>query len=336
MLVRDVVIIGSGPAGLATAIAAKKAGLTYTVLEKGLVVNTVFRYPTNMVFFTTAELLEIGTLPFVTPYDKPTRIEALRYYRRVVDYYQLEIQTGEEVLRVFPDRGPDDARVLSLESRTARGVRRTHHARFVVLATGAFDHPNLLGVAGEDLPHVAHYYSETHPYYRQRVVIVGGKNSAAETALELYRSGSTVTLVHRGPGLGESIKYWVLPDIENRIREGSIAARFNTSVLEIRPTTVLVECDGAREELDADAVLLLTGHHSDAGLFDRCGIQYDETCLVPVFDPHTFETNVEGLFIVGQAQTGRNAGRIFIENGRFHGEQAIRVIAERVNRPLVV
>jgi thioredoxin reductase (NADPH) len=329
MLVRDVLIVGAGPAGLAAAIAAGRAGLTHAVLERGLLVNSLFHFPTNMVYFTTPELLEIGGLPFVTPYEKPTRFEALRYYRRVVDHFDLDIRTQEEVLRVFADRGPGGGRRLSVDTRTQRGVRRTHHARFVVIASGAFDRPNLLGVPGEDLPHVSHYYREAHPYYRRRVVIVGGKNSAAEAALELYRAGAAVTLVHRRSALGESIKYWVLPDIENRIKEGSVAARFDTRVLEIRPTSVLVECRGVQEELEADAVLLLTGHHSDAELFERCGIAYNPETFEPEFDAQTLETRVEGLFLAGAVQTGRNSGRIFIENGRFHGEQVIRVIAER-------
>jgi thioredoxin reductase (NADPH) len=329
MQVRDVAVIGAGPSGLATAIAAHRAGLSYIILEKGIVVNTVFHYPTNMVFFTTPELLEIGNLPFVTPYEKPTRFEALRYYRRVVDHYRLDIQAEEELLRVFPDQGPAGERVLSMETRTGRGVRRLHHARHVVLATGAFDRPNLLNVPGEDLPHVSHYYREAHPFFRKRVLIVGGKNSAAEAALELYRAGATVTLVHRRAQLGDSIKYWVLPDIENRIKEGSVTALFGTCVVEIRPTTVVVESDGGRQEVAADAVLLLTGHHSDTDLFERCGIVYDADTFEPQFDRTTLETNVEGLFLVGAVQTGRNSGRIFIENGRFHGEHAIRIIAER-------
>jgi thioredoxin reductase (NADPH) len=332
MVVRDVVIVGAGPSGLAAAIAARQAGLSYVVIEKGVLVNTVFHYPTNMVFFTTPELLEIGRLPFVTPYDKPTRFEALRYYRRVVDHYELDVCCEEEVLRVFPDQSADGTRVLSIDSRTARGVRRTRHGRFVVLATGAFDKPNLLGIPGEDLPHVSHYYREAHPYYRKRVVVVGGKNSAAEAALELHRAGATVTLVHRRPRLGESIKYWVLPDIENRIAEGAVTAHFNTRVLEIRPTSVLVEASGARSEIAADAVLLLTGHHSDTELFERCGVRFNGATCEPEFDPQTYETNVEGMFLVGAVQTGRNSGKIFIENGRFHGERAIAVIAERVSR----
>ncbi len=330
MHVRDVLVVGAGPAGLATAIAAKRAGLSYLVLEKGLLVNTVFHYPRNMVFFTTPELLEVGDLPMVTPYAKPTREEALKYYRRVVDTYGLDISFEEEVVGVTPESDADGGRVLTVDTRSARGVRRALHARYVVLATGAFDAPNLVGVPGEDLPHVSHYFREVHPYYRKRVVIVGGENSAAEAALELYRNGASVTLVHRRATLGGSIKYWVRPDIENRIKEGAVVARFDTRVVEIRPTEVVVEHRGAHETLPADAVLLLTGYHSDEGLFDRTGVAYAPSNFAPRFDPQTFETNVEGLFLAGAVQMGRDSGQIFIENGRFHGEQDIRVIARRL------
>lgn len=330
MPVFDVLIVGAGPAGLAAAIAARRAGLSHLVLEKGVVVNSIYHFPTHMVFFTTPELLELGDLPFVTPYEKPTRFEALRYYRRVVDAFRLEVRTGEAVTDIRPESDRSGARLFAVESQSERGTRRMHHARFVVLATGVFDWPNLLGVPGEDLPHVSHYYREAHPYYRKQVVVVGGKNSAAEAALELYRSGASVTLVHRGPALGDSIKYWVRPDIENRIREGAVQARFETRVVEIRPTSVVVERAGRRDEVPADAVLLLTGHHPDTALFERAGVRYDPETLVPAVDPDTFESNVEGLFLAGSVSTGRQAGRIFIENGRFHGQQVIRAIEARI------
>jgi thioredoxin reductase (NADPH) len=333
MHVYDVVILGAGPSGLAAAIAARRAGLSACVIEKGMVVDTLFHFPTNMVYFTTPELLEIGDLPFVTPYEKPTRFEALRYYRRVVSHYGLEIHTGEEALALAPHPAPDGSRLLLVDTKTARSVRRTHHARFVVIATGTFGSPNLVGVPGEDLPHVSHYYREAHPYYRKQVVIVGGKNSAVEAALDLYRSGAaSVTLVHRRPALGESIKYWVLPDIQNRIQEGSVKAHFNTRVVEIRPTTVVVEGEAGRRELEADAVLLLTGHRADTSLFERCGLAFDADTSAPVFDAQTLETSIEGVFVIGAVQTGRQSGLVFIENGRFHGEHVIRVIAERMSR----
>ena len=336
MPLRDVLIVGAGPSGLAAAIAAKQRGLDYVIVEKGVLVNSIFNFPMHMVFFTTPELLEIGGLPLVTPYDKPTRLEALRYYRRVVDTYGVQISFHEEVLDI--EREPAEPSspevsghaVFAVTTRTNRGVRRVRHARAVVLAIGYYDHPNCLGVPGEDLPHVSHYYTDAHPYYRQRVVIVGGKNSAAEAALELFRGGAHVTLVHRRAALGDSIKYWVKPDIENRIGEGSIAARFEARTVEIRPTEVVIEKDGRREEWPADAVFLLTGYHPDVDLMRRAGINVNDDTLAPDMSPETFESNVPNLFIAGGAVAGRQTGNIFIENGRFHGEKIIAVLAERI------
>ena len=237
MSVRDLIIVGAGPSGLATAIAAGQAGLDYTVLEKGVLVNSIYQFPVHMSFFTTPELLEIGGVPLVTPYEKPTRIEALRYYRRVAEKFDLGIEFGRQVTGLDRDAATG---VLTVTSTTSTGTR-TDRARAVVFAVGYYDHPNRLGVPGEDLPHVSHYYRDAHACYRQRVVIVGGKNSAAEAALELFRAGAHVTLVHRRSTLGASIKYWVKPDIDNRIAEGSIPARFDTRVVEITPEAVIVE-----------------------------------------------------------------------------------------------
>ena len=357
MSVRDLLIIGAGPSGLATAIAAKQQGLDHLIVEKGVLVNGIFNFPTNMVFFTTPELLEIGGLPLVTPYDKPTRLEALRYYRRVVDTYGLQVSFHERVVEIERE---DGVFVVTSEQHLpgepspggpAPGVRRVRQARAVVLAIGYYDYPNRLGVPGEDLPHVSHYYTEAHPYYRQRVVIVGGKNSAAETALELCRAGAHVTLVHRHATLGDTIKYWVRPDIDNRIKEGSIAARFETRVVEIRRGSVIVESAAGtlaggpppsrealadlgqasgREEIAADAVFLLTGYKPDIDLMRRAGITCQDDTLAPALDPETFETNVPNLFIAGGAIAGRNTGSIFIENGRFHGERIVQVLSERL------
>jgi thioredoxin reductase (NADPH) len=361
MAVRDVIIVGAGPSGLSAAIAAKRCGLDYQVVEQGVLVNSIYHFPPQMVFFTTPELLEIGGLPFVSPYDKPTRAEALRYYRKVVDTYDLQISYGETVVsierelteaddqisesgRVLEGRFSDKARenagralatdrpVFAVETRSSRGVRRVRHGRNVVFAIGYYDAPNLLRVPGEDLPHVHHYYKEPHPYYRQRVVIVGGGNSAAEWALELFRAGAHVTLVHRNPELKKTIKYWVRPDIENRIKEGSIAARFNACVTEIRPTSVLISSgsaiNGEKEELPADAVFLLVGYHTDWDLMERAGVSFRDK-RVPTYDSETFETNVPGLFLAGGAICGRDTSNIFIENGRFHGEKIIATIAAR-------
>ena len=327
MSVRDVLIVGAGPSGLATAIAARQRELDYLVVEKGVLVNSIFHFPTHMVYFTTPELLEIGGLPLITPFEKPTRLESLRYYRRVVDICGIQVSLHEEVVEVA--RQGDVFHVTTARDGGTAQTRHTHHARAIVLAIGYYDIPNTLGVPGEDLPHVSHYYKEPHPYYRQRVVIVGGRNSAAEAALELFRAGAHVTLVHRRAVLGESIKYWVRPDIENRIKEGSIAARFETRVVQICPQSVVVENAVGREEIPADAVLLLTGYRPDVDLMRRAGVHCDHDTLAPDLNPETFETNVPNLFIAGGAVAGRNTGSIFIENGRFHGERIIKVLAER-------
>jgi len=323
----DVVIVGAGPAGLAAAIAATKAGLSYQVIEKGALVNSLLHYPTEMVFFTTPELMEIGGLPFVSPNDKPSRMEALRYYRRATDTYDLKISFDQKVEQI--SRAGD---AFVVNARHMHGATSSWRGRSLVLATGAYDFANVMGVPGEDLPHVSHYYTAPHPFYRKQVVIVGGKNSAAEAALDLYRAGARVTIVHRRAGLGDSIKYWVKPDIENRIKEGSVAARFNTEVIEITPTHVVVEQDGRRDEIPADGVFLLTGYISDNHLLREAGIEIDPETCGPRHNPETYETNVKGLYVIGAMVAGKASGRIFIENGRFHGEVAIREIASRSNR----
>jgi thioredoxin reductase (NADPH) len=354
MPVRDVIIIGAGPSGLSAAIAAKQRDLDYLVLEQGVLVNSIYRFPPQMVFFTTPELLEIGGLPFMSPFDKPTRAEALNYYRKVVNAFDLQISYGEKVLSVEREDG-----VFVIETESGSGGRRARQARHVVMAIGYYDHPVMIRVPGEDLPHVHHFYGEAHPHYRQRVVIVGGGNSAAESALEMYRAGAHVTIVHRAPTLKPTIKYWVRPDIENRIKEGSIAAHFSAIVREIRPGSIViapcrgfssalpddvaVPADGSEDfeaparpapagelEIPADAVYLLTGYRTDKELLRHAGVLLNERDA-PVHDPETFETNVSGLFVAGGAIAGVDTGTIFIENGRFHGEKIIQVIAGRDN-----
>jgi thioredoxin reductase (NADPH) len=320
----DVLIVGGGPAGLAAAIAAHRRSLTYLVIERGVLVNSLWHFPPDMVFFTTPELLEIGGMPFASPYEKPTRQEALRYYRRVTDALGLAVALDEPVVGLTTGLGGE----FVVTSQPASGPAITRVSRSVVLATGAYDLPNLLGVPGEDLPHVSHYYRGAHQHYRRRVVVVGGKNSAAEAALELFRTGARVLLVHRGTELGASIKYWVKPDIENRIKEGSIRVMFSACVRAIMPHAVLLEGpDGAVTE-PADAVLLLTGYRSDVTLLQTVGAQAVDGA--PVHDPETFETTVPNLFVAGAAVAGRESGRIFIENGRFHGEVVIATIAGRM------
>jgi thioredoxin reductase (NADPH) len=348
---RDLLIVGAGPAGLAAAIAAREAGLDYEVLEKGVLTNSIFHFPRNQVFFTTPELLEIGGLPFVTPYEKPTRIEALRYYRRVVETFGLRVRLGEQVTAIRPENEPGErifvveavpaprdiqatlpstsARRASEPAPPAQAAARVRHARHVIVACGYFDHPNRLGVPGEDRAHVSHYYAEAHAFYGQRVVVVGGKNSAALAALDLSRHGAAVTLVHRQASLSDSVKYWIRPDVENRIRAGAIAARFDARVVEIRDRSVVLEGACGREEIAADAVLLLTGYHPDADLLRRAGARVDPETLAPEHDPATFETSVRGLFVAGSMVSGRETNRIFIENGRFHGQAIIRTILSR-------
>jgi thioredoxin reductase (NADPH) len=334
MPVREVLIVGGGPSGLATAIAARHFGLDYVVIEQGSLVDAIRRFPTHMVFFTTPELLEIGGIPLTTPFDKPTRVEALQYYRKVVDTFQLQVQLYEEVVSIQPPPAPGAEFIVESRLRQgyggqARGVTRVSEARNVVLAMGYYGLPNLLNVPGETLPHVSHYYQEAHPFYRQRVVIVGGKNSAAEAALEIHRGGGHVTMVHRGAGFGESVKYWVKPDIENRVNEGSIAAHFNSTVAEITPTEVVLD-SGVR--LPAEHVLLLTGYRADPDFMRRIGIQIHDDTLAPKYNVDTYETDVPGLFVAGGQVAGKRTGTVFIENGRFHGEVIAKTIASRLSQ----
>ena len=323
----DLLIVGAGPAGLAAAIAARARNLRYLVVDRGGLVDGIHRFPAHMVFFTTPELLEIGGLPFVTPYEKPTRLEALRYYRRVADTFDLALALYEDVVAVT--REAEDGRPLfSVVTRRRSGELTTRRARAVVLATGYYGQPNLLGVAGEDLPHVSHYYTDAHAGYRRDVVVVGGKNSAAEAALDLYRAGARVTLVHHHAALGDSIKYWVKPDIENRIAEGSIRAMFDTSVRAITPSAVEVEGPSGRATLPADLVFLLTGYHPDFELLRGAGVAIDPVRRLAQYDPETLETNVPNLFLAGGVVSGRDTAPIFIENGRHHGEAIVRRILE--------
>jgi thioredoxin reductase (NADPH) len=313
----DAVIIGAGPTGLAVAIEARKYGLNYVVLEKGGVTNSILRFPVQMIFFTTPELLEIGGVPLVSEREKPTRNEALKYYRKVVGMYQLNVRQFEEVLRV-ERTAPHGFRVETAEA--------AYGSRNVVIATGYYDNPNLLGVPGEDFPHVSHYYTEAHPFYCRDVVVIGGKNSAAEAALDLFRGGARVSLVHRGPAMGQTVKYWVRPDIENRFKNGEITPYFNARVLEITKTRVMISQHGETRGIAAQQVFALTGYHCSTKLFDQLGVRYDPETLRAQHNPDTFETNVAGVYLAGSVIGGRINGEIFIENGRFHGERLMQSI----------
>jgi thioredoxin reductase (NADPH) len=325
------VIVGAGPAGLAAAIAAKRAGLNFRILEKGALVNSIFRFPSQMVFFTTPDLLEIGDLPFVTPHGKPTRDETLRYYRRVVEAFDLEIDYGVTVTEIKTGVADEP---FSIDTEHEHEGQMTFLAQTVIVASGCYDHPNQLSIPGEELPHVSHYFTESHGFYQKDVVIVGGKNSAAEAALELYRNGASVTLVHRRAELGSSIKYWVKPDVENRIKEGSIKAYFETNVIEIRPHAMVIEKNGERKTIPADGVFLLTGYLADLDFLKRCGIVVRSN-NVPEHDAESFETNIPGLYLAGAVVAGANRGEVFIENGRFHGQVVVGHIVKQLGNQVV-
>ena len=331
MAIYDLVIVGAGPAGLAAAIAAKRAGLKFRILEKGALVNSIFRFPSQMVFLTTPDLLEIGDLPFVTPHGKPTRDETLRYYRRVVEAFDLEIDYGVTVTEIKTGAADEP---FSIDTEHEHEGQVIFLAQTVIVASGCYDHPNQLSIPGEELPHVSHYFTESHEFFQKHVVIVGGKNSAAEAALELYRSGASVTLVHRRAELGSSIKYWVKPDIENRIKEGSIKAYFETNVIEIRPHKMVIEQDGERKTIPADGVFLLTGYLADLDFLKRCGIVVRSN-NVPEHDAESFETNVPGLYLAGAVVAGANRGEVFIENGRFHGQVVVGHIVKQLGNQVL-
>jgi thioredoxin reductase (NADPH) len=324
----DLICIGAGPTGLACAIEAKRAGLRPLVIDKGVLCNSLFHYPVNMVFFTTPELLEIGDLPFVSAAEKPGRPEALKYYRKCVEHYELELRLGEFVTRVEGDDG--DFRV---HTKQASGAIDEYRSRKLIVATGYYDLPNRLGVPGEDLPHVSHYYTEPHPYWRRDLVVVGGKNSAAEAALDLYRSGARVTLVHRRAELGSTIKYWVRPDIENRIKAHQIEALFETRVVRIDREFVHVAGPGGEKSLPAVQVFVLTGYHPDFDFLRSLGVKLDPQTNKPAMDPQTLESNVPGLYLAGVVIGGNHTSEIFIENGRFHGKQ---IVAALTGAPLAV
>ncbi len=312
----DVVVVGAGPTGLACGIDAKRAGFTVANIDKGCLVNSLYNYPSNMTFFTTPELLEIGDIPFSSPNQKPTRQEALEYYRKVAEFYQLDVRQYEPVLKV---EGSDNNFVV--HTRNLHGHKREYHARKLILATGYYDRPNYMNVPGETLAKVMHYYREPHPFFGLNVMVIGGKNSAAIAALELWRHGAHVTLVHRGPAIGTSVKYWIKPDIENRIKAGQVNAYFNTHVREITLEHVVLETAAGEVTVANDYVFALTGYHPDFEFLCGLGIQLSgEADKRPVVDRQTLESNVPGIYLAGVIVAGIRTSEIFIENGRFHGQ----------------
>jgi thioredoxin reductase (NADPH) len=318
----DAIVIGAGPTGLACGIELQNRGVKTLLIEKGCVVNSIYNYPTHMTFFTTPELLEIGNIPMTSINDKPTRTEALKYYRRVADHFKLDIHQYE---RVDAITGEDNnfLVVTSLGSYTAKKI---------VISTGYYDVPNLLNVPGEELPKVIHYYKEAHPYYNHDVLVVGAKNSAAIAALELYWTGARVTLVHRGPDIHRHVKYWIKPNIENRIKNGEIAAYFKTSVVEIREKEVLLATPEGEVTIVNDFVLAMTGYSPDLKFLADTGITLDPHTRKPRTDPETLESGRKGVYLAGVIVAGMHTNEIFIENGRFHGAQIANSIAASVRK----
>jgi thioredoxin reductase (NADPH) len=312
----DVIVIGAGPTGLACAIEAQKIGLKVIVLDKGCLVNSLFHYPANMVFFTTPELLEIGDIPFTTAQQKPTREEALEYYRKVAEHYKLDVRQYEWVKTVL---GEDGDFTITATDRVGRP--HDYRAKKVIVSTGYYDLANKLGIPGEDLPKVSHYYGEAHPYYDTDVLVIGGKNSAAIAALDLWRHGARVTLVHREAQLHHHVKYWIKPDLENRIKNEEIKAHFNSWVQEIAVDHVVVVTPRGPERLKNDFVLALIGYHPDYDFLRSMGIELSDQQCRPVCDPVTLESNVKGIYVAGVIVAGSRTNEIFIENGRFHGKQ---------------
>ena len=312
----DLLVVGAGPTGLACAIEAQKAGLSAVMVDKGCVCNSLFHYPAHMTFFTTPELLEIGGIPFPSPHAKPNRNEALQYYRRVAALYKLDIRQYHRVERV---EGSDGAFTVHTMDRFGRAG--AIHARKLVISTGYYDLPNYLHIPGENLSKVHHYYFDPHPYFGADVLVVGGKNSAAIAALELWRGGARVTLVHRGPEIQPHVKYWIKPDIENRIQDAQIDAYFSSQLVEITPDTVVIETPQGRKTLKNDFVFAMTGYHPDFQLLESMGIRFQGEERRPVCDPETLESNVPGIYLAGVIVAGSRTNEIFIENGRFHGQQ---------------
>lgn len=318
----DAIIVGGGPCGLAAAIALKDIGLSPIVIEKGNIVNSIYHYPTHQTFFSSSEKLAIGDVPFIVEQRKPHRNQALVYYREVVKLKQLNIHRFEHVHTVTKQQ----------QQFIVKTSKATYETPYVVIATGYYDHPNYLGLPGEELPKVFHYFKEGHPYFDTDVVVIGGKNSAVDAALELHKAGARVTCVYRGDDYSPSVKPWVLPDFAALVRSGDITMHFNADVKAIEAQAVIIEKDGETMRIANDFVFAMTGYHPDHSFIRQMGVDIDEETGRPFVHEDTMETNVENLFIAGVIAAGNNANEIFIENGRFHGGQIATCIASKMQR----
>jgi thioredoxin reductase (NADPH) len=326
-VVHDLLVIGAGPTGMACAIEAQRSGFSAVLVDKGCLCNSLFHYPAHMTFFTTPELLEIGNMPFSSPNQKPTRAEALEYYRKVAEHYKLDVRQYQNVDCV---EGVDGAFAVHTIDRFGRKLQ--HRARKLIVSTGYYDLPNYLNIPGEDLPKVKHYYHEPHPYFAQDVLVIGGKNSAAIAALDLWRHGARVTLVHRGEALHRHIKYWIKPDIENRIKNHEITAHLSTTVTSIAEDTVTLATPTGELTIPNQFVFALTGYHPDFSFIESLGIQLDASnARCPICNRATLESNVPGIYLAGVIVAGERTNEIFIENGRFHGALIAKDLAAKLN-----
>jgi thioredoxin reductase (NADPH) len=321
----DAIVVGAGPTGLACGIELQQRGVKAVLVEKGCVVNSIYHYPTHMTFFTTPELLEIGNLPMTSLNDKPNRTEALKYYRRVAEHYRLDIRQYERVDRIA---GEDNA--FQADTTDRLGCRHVYRARKIVLATGYYDVPNPLDAPGEELDKVLHYYKEAHPYYNHDVAVIGGKNSAAIAALELCWTGARVTLIHRGPGISDGVKYWIKPNIENRIKSGEITGYFLSRVVEIQKDAIRVSTPEGEVSLRNDFVFALIGYRPDLTFLNATGITLEPDTLRPRSNPETLESERPGIYLAGVIVAGMHTNEIFIENGRFHGHLIAESIASKL------